>query len=705
MIMDAGLVPLYIYVALADKSNVNEPMGTEGRWGSLIKMPQATEAFLSATWLVAIVVAGLHLLALCNAFYLVRMFRKVANMPPDMNPLEDNLTSRRQSRINKHKHKNSELTLSEKHDSAISLGGFSGRISPEKEPSLCETPVPFFQTRNDSGQLYSPHSPATAEASRLIHSSQGLPSIYSQPASEAASRVDLYASRPTSSREGHPFPQADSKSQYEPASPSNPRAETGLSHQPSVAASSVYTDKSGDSGESAPYLPRKSSKRDSGSYTETGNWYAIRDGDKGEDGDVNNRHAARSPSPAFSIVEEEPEELINGGTPGRGTPNGYSAIESSPNARAAGMPYPATSRLTLSPSKTPYEPVRQSSQFLDPVMDGDSTASERRYAPTPPPKEKPKTANNGASVNSAHDGFERQPLHMNPASRAVLTPPPRMEDAARTSSTLSERGREAGINNTPDLLKIDKPSPGGRPLRNVSGNVRKSSNGSGNGKTTKDTASLSGQSGVGSDRSGSPTRGKHYGDLSSAMNAIRHTPPQSPSRPPTHEAVPTPSPKDKKEPGLGVREWLNSSLWGSGHVTNNSNTVKTSPRTADPASPTSPVSRGKGSTYYGKSSGAERVGRMPKRGALVAEYVRNDQSPAPSPPTIKTVEGDKKGRVVSNSGADLGEVAHLGVGEEYVWDGRGYDRRVSGKVAEEGRGGIMGGVWAGARRRVSGRDG
>ncbi|KAF4206314.1 hypothetical protein CNMCM8980_009117 [Aspergillus fumigatiaffinis] len=72
--------------------------------------------------------------------------------------------------------------------------------------------------------------------------------------------------------------------------------------------------------------------------------------------------------------------------------------------------------------------------------------------------------------------------------------------------------------------------------------------------------------------------------------------------------------------------------------------------------------------------------------------VENEIPPVPTDPAL--ADGDRKGRVVSNSGADIGRhdfgsgsslaygnyIANLGVGRR---------RDVSGKIAEEGRGGVV----------------
>lgn len=541
LIVDAGLIPFYIFTAMADKTNFDEPPMTEGRWGTLLKNAQASEAILSVAWLVPIVVASLHLLSLCICFYLVRMFRKIANLPPDMNPLEENLTSRRKS---KHKHKNSEMTASEKHDSAISLGT-SGRMSPTKAPSEASfSPVAFYQTRNDSELFYSPHNPRTAEASR---NAMRPPGFYHQSAAARGSFTDLSSSRPTSTYAWSDSPPKTSTGIS--ASNTDTRTNTNLTHQPSVAASSTYTDKSGSSATSPtlPTLPRKSSKRDSGTFTSTENWYAIND-----DHDTENVEP-RSKSPAFSIVEEEPEELLTRTTP-------------EPDRRTPELPATGLLNSYLSPNKGMYEPVRQSShgQFLDPEMNGNISAAGRRYAPTPPPKDSP--AKSQLPTKLDEEGFEAQPLHMNPP-----TPPP------PTVSPVSIR--------TDDSKRARAESPVSV-LSAVSGNERPTSARLAQQKQSrqhKEAGPISGPP--------TPTKGRYYGDLYSAMNGIGHSPQSA---------------KAQKEPGHRQQGG------GSGF---------------DAARPKSHV---------------------------ISPYVRNDAATQPAAVARSEWEMDGKGRVVSRSGAELG---------------------------------------------------
>ncbi|KAF2659576.1 hypothetical protein K491DRAFT_651026 [Lophiostoma macrostomum CBS 122681] len=195
LVMDAGFIPFYIFTALLSNRNFNEEAGTSGRWRTFFPTDEETNKVLQTTWLTAVTVAGFHCASLCLDLYLALVFRKISRLPPDMNPLEDNLTSRRNT---KHKHKNSSisamtpLTAEEKRMSAQSVGGTTvvGSRTSQADPLLFEKGIPapeenqikFMHTRTDSGMTYSPHNPNSARHSRVI---------YSQPNSARQSRADL----------------------------------------------------------------------------------------------------------------------------------------------------------------------------------------------------------------------------------------------------------------------------------------------------------------------------------------------------------------------------------------------------------------------------------------------------------------------------------------------------------------------------------
>jgi hypothetical protein len=195
LVMDAGFIPFYVFTALLSKRNFNEEAGTSGRWRTFFPTDEETDKVLQTAWLTATTVAGLHCASLILDLYLALVFRKISRLPPDMNPLEDNLTSRRNT---KHKHKNSSisamtpLTAEEKRMSAQSVGGttVAGSRTSQADPLLFEKGIPppddtminFMHTRQDSGMTYSPHNPNSARHSRIM---------YSQPNSARQSRADI----------------------------------------------------------------------------------------------------------------------------------------------------------------------------------------------------------------------------------------------------------------------------------------------------------------------------------------------------------------------------------------------------------------------------------------------------------------------------------------------------------------------------------
>ena len=107
LITDAGFIPFYVFTILMARRNSDETAATIGRWRTMFPTDNETNIVLMTTWITAIVTGGLHLISAVIDMYLAILFRKIAKLPPDMNPLEDNLTSRRRT---KHMHKNSSIS-------------------------------------------------------------------------------------------------------------------------------------------------------------------------------------------------------------------------------------------------------------------------------------------------------------------------------------------------------------------------------------------------------------------------------------------------------------------------------------------------------------------------------------------------------------------------------------------------------------------
>ena len=197
LFMDVGLTPFYVFTALFSNNNYTMEPGTKDRWNSFFPQKGATTTLLLATFLASAVMAGLHLISSILDLWLVIVFRKISKLPPDMNPLEDNLTSRGPG-ASKHKHKNSELTLvgsmAEKKPAYLSGSTVSvddrSRLSTATKEADDFRRVPFHHSRTDSEATFSPHNPDSARWSRQHY---GEVNMYQQPRSARSSQVYNHA--------------------------------------------------------------------------------------------------------------------------------------------------------------------------------------------------------------------------------------------------------------------------------------------------------------------------------------------------------------------------------------------------------------------------------------------------------------------------------------------------------------------------------
>lgn len=107
-------------------------------WGTLFQSKEFTVEIAEAMFIAALANAGLHFVSLALSIFLAAIFRKISHLPPDMNPLEDNLTSRPQRR-------RKQIDVDEKHMS-------SSTLNSTLEDPLIGPPrsVPFTHTRGQS---------------------------------------------------------------------------------------------------------------------------------------------------------------------------------------------------------------------------------------------------------------------------------------------------------------------------------------------------------------------------------------------------------------------------------------------------------------------------------------------------------------------------------------------------------------------------
>lgn len=199
LVTDAGFIPFYVYTLLLSRRNSDMEAGTAGRWRTMFPTDDETNKILLTTWLTATAAAGIHLLSIFIDMYLVIIFRKITKLPPDMNPLEDNLTRRK----SKHKHKNSSISAitpfldNEKRFSAqsttsVDRNSQSDPLLSQDVPSPTKTQMAFMHTRTNSETAYSPHTPQSARQSKERFSMYSQPQTARQSRTSLAHRDDLY---------------------------------------------------------------------------------------------------------------------------------------------------------------------------------------------------------------------------------------------------------------------------------------------------------------------------------------------------------------------------------------------------------------------------------------------------------------------------------------------------------------------------------
>lgn len=147
--LDFAILPFYIYGGLEAGEQYElalRGIGQSGEWSSLLSQGQTLVPVLSGTaFLCYIISGGLLVISIGLSVYLAVTFRKITKLPPDMNPLEDNLTSR-------HKRNKSELTVStDFSEKRLSTPMEHIRHSGVPYEDLSRPPtIPFMHTRSNS---------------------------------------------------------------------------------------------------------------------------------------------------------------------------------------------------------------------------------------------------------------------------------------------------------------------------------------------------------------------------------------------------------------------------------------------------------------------------------------------------------------------------------------------------------------------------
>ena len=182
-IMDAGLIPFYAFTAVMAHTEYSEPSDTDGRWKTLFGDDMTTYKILYATFLLSVVNGSLHVLSLVISIYLATVFRKISRLPPDMNPLEDNLTSRA--------HKRNKSSIVDNRMSQATTSTASSKRDSGADDPLISPPrtVPFMHTRTNSTDdiLDVPHPNASPRAFRADSAGP----LYDQPVSKRSSRTNF----------------------------------------------------------------------------------------------------------------------------------------------------------------------------------------------------------------------------------------------------------------------------------------------------------------------------------------------------------------------------------------------------------------------------------------------------------------------------------------------------------------------------------
>lgn len=190
---DVSIIPFYAFSALV-------AMTRQDGWKTLLSNQNLTPIFTKVVFYLAAVGGGLHLVSLVVSLYLAVTFRKITKLPPDMNPLEDNLTSR-------HKRSKSSIstvtTVSEKR---LSTPLESKRSSGAPYEDLGRPPtIPFFHTRTQSTDSFSTYR-STPPPSRDARS-------------DLPSRQYQVLPNPTSARSSLAGSELKRSSQYAPSPP------------------------------------------------------------------------------------------------------------------------------------------------------------------------------------------------------------------------------------------------------------------------------------------------------------------------------------------------------------------------------------------------------------------------------------------------------------------------------------------------------
>ncbi|KAI1351386.1 hypothetical protein F5Y01DRAFT_282932 [Xylaria sp. FL0043] len=144
---DLAILAFYSFGAITVRKD-------SGNWDTIVEDKTLLPKFIESEYYGLLSGIGLHAISLGISAYLGAMFRRIANMPPDMNPLESNLTSRAKHKRNKSSVASSYTTMSES-SKRLSTPLEDHRRSGVAYEDLSRPPsIPFMHTRTNSQESF-----------------------------------------------------------------------------------------------------------------------------------------------------------------------------------------------------------------------------------------------------------------------------------------------------------------------------------------------------------------------------------------------------------------------------------------------------------------------------------------------------------------------------------------------------------------------
>ncbi|KAI1436168.1 hypothetical protein GGR50DRAFT_653035 [Xylaria sp. CBS 124048] len=147
-ITDLAVLPFYAFGAASAHND-------SGSWATIVGNSTLLPNFITAEYYGLISAAVLHVISLGISLYLCLMFKRIADMPPDMNPLESNLTSRGKHKRNKSSMASSYTSMSES-TKRLSTPLENHHPSGAAYEDLSRPPsIPFMDTRSSPRSSFS----------------------------------------------------------------------------------------------------------------------------------------------------------------------------------------------------------------------------------------------------------------------------------------------------------------------------------------------------------------------------------------------------------------------------------------------------------------------------------------------------------------------------------------------------------------------